>query len=180
MQRVVVAGAAGEGEAAGHREGPRRIVECEAELGGGDLDRDREAGVEVDEADVVDREAGVLESRAAGGAERRRSRELAALGDVPALVCLGAGPGEYPALAGNAGGLGGLGARHDQGGRLVDPDVRGEELRVRGRDDPVVRRRRRDLGGAAGLPQPGVRISGRDLREARPELGDPAEVCVGV
>ena len=58
MAYVVVARSAGEGQAAGHREGTSGIGDGETELVGGDLDGAGEAGIEVDVGDVVDADTG--------------------------------------------------------------------------------------------------------------------------
>src|SRR5205823_5607714 len=72
VPRVVVSRPAGESQAAGHGQRPSRIVGREPELARSDLDSRREAGVEVDVCDLVDRETRMVQGGAPNGVDRVR------------------------------------------------------------------------------------------------------------
>ena len=169
VRAVVVAGPAAEGESAGHRERAVRVVQRQAELLGRDLDRGREAGVEVDVPDVGHRHARVAQRGGADRADRRRGGELGPLGDEPLVPGRGAGVQEDPAVLVDPGRLGRGRAAQDQPAGEVDGEVGAEQLAVGRGDHPVVRRDGRELLGRARARLPGVRVAGRDLREARPQ-----------
>ena len=90
---------------------------------------------------AVDPQAGVLERRgaaaliAAGG-------QFVALGQKPLVVRPGGRQRKRPPISGHAGVGCRLSAAHDQPGRLIDTDVRRQQLGVGGRDRAIVRRRR--------------------------------------
>ena len=64
MRDVVVPRAARERQASGDGQRSARIAERQSQFGGGHLDRRREAGVDVDQVDVVDADAGQFEQPA--------------------------------------------------------------------------------------------------------------------
>ena len=87
--------------------------------------------------------------------------------DVGAVVGLGAGQQEHPAV-GDPEGVGLLGRAQQHRGGLLDVAVRVHDQRVRIPDEAVVRRRGDHLRVITFL-QPGVRVGGGDLGEAGPE-----------
>ncbi len=103
MGAVVVARATAEGQPAGHGEGPVRVVVGQAELGGGDLDRRREARVQVDWAELVDGGAGQGQGRGPGQPDGRGGVEVEPVGEEPVVVGVCPGQGEDPAVLGDAG-----------------------------------------------------------------------------
>ena len=142
------------------------------------LHYDGEAGVEVDEGDVVDADPGLLESGGAGEADGGGAVQLGALGDEPVVVGVGSGKGKDPALLGHPGGAGGRRGAHDEGGPLVDLHVGRAELGVRERHHPVAGPRRDDLVGRPGGADPGVRVAGGHRAEAGPQRADAGTVLL--
>src|SRR5690606_18923857 len=91
VQPAVVARTAGGGQAAGDAERARRVVPAQAERLGAELHRGGEARVEVDRAEVVDGDAGVVERGGTGGGDRRGGGQVGPLGDEPLVGRRGAG-----------------------------------------------------------------------------------------
>ena len=137
--RVVVAGPAEEGQAAGRGE---LAVERQPELVRGELHGGGEARVEVDVGEVVRRRAGVLESAAPQAAiagercsSRRCERNHSSAACAPACTNTQRSRGTPSASAVARG-------AHDQRRRLVDLDVRVQQLQVRAARSAGCRRRR--------------------------------------
>ena len=126
------------------------------------LHSDGEAGVEVDEGDVVDAQPGLLERGGTGEADGGGAVQLGALGDEPVIVGTGAGEGEDPALVGHPGGAGGRHGAHHESCSLVDLHVGGAQLGVRERHHAVAGPRGDDLVGRPGGAEPCIRVAGRD------------------
>ena len=160
---VVVPRSARERQSAGHGERTRRIVRREPEFLGGDLDRGREARVQVDMSDVVDADAG---ERRALGAPRRGWRATSA--DRPgwrrltcrARRCRCAGtPIDHAARRAASA----ASTEHmSNAAPCSTVVVRVHELRIREADPPVVGTGRADLLGR--VTRAGSRRSGSMLR----------------
>ena len=103
LAAVVVERPAGEGQPAGDREGP---VVADAQLGGRELHRRREARVQVEVGQVADADAGGLEGGGAGQAEDGGAVQFPAFADPHGVEAGTAGHREDPAVPGHAEGLG--------------------------------------------------------------------------
>ena len=143
-----------------------------------ELNRRREAGVEIDDLDIVDADAGQLQGGPAAGPDGGRLGQGPAIRHVRVLVAVGAGVREHPAVLGHAERPGLVDRAHDERRGLVDIVVGVHVLRVGEPDHPVLRGGRADLLRRPGLPGPGVGVRGGDLREPRPQLADPPLVLV--
>src|SRR5690606_34639339 len=110
-----------------------------------------EARVEVDRAEVVDGDAGVVERGGTGGGDRRGGGQVGPLGDEPLVGRRGAGVQEHPLLLRYAECLRRRHAGDDHRGGQVHLEVGAHELRVGVGDCPVAGGDRGDLvGGALG------------------------------
>jgi acetyl-CoA C-acetyltransferase len=158
--------AAAEGEPAGHRQGPGRIVVGQAELGGGDLHGRGEARVEVEVGHLVDGHAGQRQRGGSAQADGGGRVEVGPVGEEPVVLGVGARQREDPPVAGDPGGLGRRGRAEDDGGALVDLHVGGEQLRVGVVDHPVGLRRGGHLVGGPRVAEPGMGVARRHLGEA--------------
>ena len=96
---VVVAGPAGEGHPPGHGQRARRVVDRQAQFGGGDLHRRGEARVEVDMVHLVDRRAGQRQGGGPGQADGGRGVEVGPVGEEPVVLGVRPGQREDPAVA---------------------------------------------------------------------------------
>ncbi len=163
MARVVVAGPPEEGHPTRLRQSSG-VAESEPDLGRADLDRDGEAGVEVEEVDLVEADLGRLERRQSCRAKGGRGSELRPRSGRE--LCIRRTRPWKHALITQTGRLRGGERRHEQGASLVDVREAVHALRVGLGRDPVRRRGRGDLIGAADFREPGVGIPGGDL--ARP------------
>ncbi len=155
----VVPRAAGEPQPAVDRERERVV---DAELLDRELHGRREARVQVQVAQLLDAHVGQLERQVPGCPDGGGGHEVAALGHG-AVLAVGAGMHEHPAVLRDAQGSGPVGRADDDGGRHVDVGVRHHALGVREPDQPVVRRGGRDLVGRVGLAAPGERVVRGDL-----------------
>ncbi len=173
---VVVAGAAREGQPAGHAQRPVGVVDRQPEGGRADLHRGGEAGVEVDRAEVVGLHPGVRQRRGAGRGDRGRGGQVGALGDEPLVDRRRAGVHEDPALLRHARGLRRGDAGDDEAGGQVDLQVGAHQLGVGVAHRAVVGGDRGQLVGRAGGGVPGVRVGGGGHREPGPQAGQQAPV----
>ena len=158
MRDVVVPRTAGEGEAAGHGQRPAPVIERQLQFGGGDLNRRREAGVDVDQVDVVDADVGQFEDSPTGDPDRRGPVQLRAFTDRVRVMRIRTRIRENPTLGGDLqmGGL--LGGGQDDDSALIDHVVRVHQLGVGPADHPVSIARPPDLLGRQRCPDPGIRV----------------------
>jgi hypothetical protein len=102
--------------------------------------------------------------------------QLAPLAQEPLVGRAGAGVEEHPAVARDAEALGRLHRAEHERRRLVDLDVRVQQLGIGERHAPVARRRRRDLLGRVGVRRPRGRLVRGHGAEARPQARDQREL----
>ncbi len=170
VRGVVVPRPAGEGQPARAGEGAGQ-----PQFPGRDLDRAREARVQVDVREVF---PAVCAQRFAGEADDRRAVQFRPGGDVEVVLPARDAPGEDPAVARDARRLRRLGRAEEHRGAHVDADVGVVQLEVRVADPAVGVRRGGDVLRAGRRPRPRVRVVRRHRGERGPQLADVREVLL--